>query len=412
MLSSLTRTLVYASFFFLPFPFIRVVSNLSISDIFIFLTFLTIVISKSGRAFLSERVVLKNEFIIPLFIFTIGFFISVENSHQPLESITAFAQIVFIFVIAYPVLVEAIKHEKQVEKIAVLLIIPGVVISILMILISIIGMNLGIDLLAYEGWRGRLSYGGMEPNIPGRILLQNIPLIAYFAVMDKRKSIKVTCIVLIVIQLTAIMLTSSRSNFLTFLFGGMLFLYFSIKFGKRIKLRYTMYALMLGIVIVTTFYTLNPEFFESPFERYKTILDAKKSASSMERLRVIDMGFTHINKNPVIGLGLGNSYLYTKVNLHNPILLTWLENGLLGMIGFSSLYFILLLQAYKVSRFKFHGSYLLLALTVVVIMMVFGDMFMANSYKRVLWVPSLLFFAYSKNVVLMKKTEVLNVQEH
>ena len=28
----------------------------------------------------------------------------------------------------------------------------------------------------------------------------------------------------------------------------------------------------------------------------------------------------------------------------------------------------------------------------------FGDMFMANSYKRVLWLPALLFFTYARNL--------------
>ena len=412
MLSNLSRTLVYGAFFFLPFTFIRVVSNLTVSDILIFLTFITLVVSKRGRTFLSEGVLLKNEFILPLIIFSIGFFLSVENSHQPLESITAFAQIVFIFLIAYPVLRETVTDEKQVDRIALMLIIPGAIISVLMITISIIGVNLGIDLLAYEGWRGRLSYGGMEPNIPGRIILQNIPLVAFFAITSKRTLIKSVSIILIVVQLTAILLTSSRSNFLTFILGALLFLYFSIKFGKKIKLQYVMYAALLGLVVITIFYSMNDEFFLSAFDRYKTILDAKRSASSMERLRVIDQGFTFINKNPFIGLGLGNSYLYTKVNLHNPILLTWLENGIFGTIGFTGLYLVLLIQGYKTSRNRFYGNYIIVALTIIMIMMVFGDMFMANSYKRVLWLPALLFFAYTKNYVSARSTESQHAQEY
>ena len=31
-----------------------------------------------------------------------------------------------------------------------------------------------------------------------------------------------------------------------------------------------------------------------------------------------------------------------------------------------------------------------MAFTVVMVMMVFGDMFMANSYKRILWLPALM----------------------
>ena len=41
---------------------------------------------------------------------------------------------------------------------------------------------------------------------------------------------------------------------------------------------------------------------------------------------------------------------------------------------------------------------MLLGLTVVMVMMVFGDMFMANSYKRILWLPALMMIAnYVRN---------------
>ena len=91
-----------------------------------------------------------------------------------------------------------------------------------------------------------------------------------------------------------------------------------------------------------------------------------------------------------------NSYFYTKISLHNPILLAWLENGIFGIIGFSILYCILLYNGFRSYRNKFYGSYLLLGLTVIMAMMVFGDMFMANSYKRVLWLPSLLMLVYAQ----------------
>ena len=45
---------------------------------------------------------------------------------------------------------------------------------------------------------------------------------------------------------------------------------------------------------------------------------------------------------------------------------------------------------------KFFNDKLLLALAIVSFMMIFGDMFMANSYKRVLWVPTILFISYTK----------------
>ena len=39
---------------------------------------------------------------------------------------------------------------------------------------------------------------------------------------------------------------------------------------------------------------------------------------------------------------------------------------------------------------NFFDDDILMAYVVVVVIMVFGDMFMANSYKRFLWLPALL----------------------
>ena len=155
---------------------------------------------------------------------------------------------------------------------------------------------------------------------------------------------------------------------------------------------------LLSLLFVKITYNFNEDFFKRPFERYSTILQVEKSTSSLERIKVIDEGLNYINRNPFIGLGMGNSYLYTKVSIHNPIVLTWVENGLFGIIGFTTFYLILLFQGIKCYKNKFFGSYLLLGLTVVMVMMVFGDMFMANSYKRVLWLPTLLFSVHARNL--------------
>jgi len=403
MLVSLSRIFLYVAFILLPFTFIRLFNNLTISDLLIILSFITIIISNTGKKFLIETVFLKNIFLLPLLIFSVGFFLSLNRSLFPYESITAYLQVVFIFLFAYPLLVQVVKDEKQINIIAVMLIIPGIIISMIMIMLKILSIDIGIDLLATEGWRGRLTYGGMEPNIPGRIILQNIPFLAVFALTTKRKTIIIFSVVLILIQLLAIFLTSSRSNLLTFIVGLILFVIFLFKFGSKIQIRSVVFTLLISVLIIKIVYNFDDEFFIRPFERYSTIIHVKKSPSSLERIKVIDKGFNYINRNPFIGLGMSNSYLYTKVSVHNPVLLTWIENGIFGIIGFTTFYMILLFQGIKCYKNKFFGSYLLIGLTIVMVMMVFGDMFMANSYKRILWLPALLFFVHSRNLSSNRK---------
>ena len=398
MLVSLSRIFLCIAFFLLPFTFIRLYNNLNISDILIILSFITIAISNTGKNFLIETVFVKNIFLLPLLVFSIGFFLSLNRSVSPYESITAYLQVVFVFLFAYPLLEKVVKDEKQINIIAVMLILPGIVISMLMIMLKILSIEIGIDLLATEGWQGRLSYGGMEPNIPGRIILQNIPFLAVFALTTKRKAIKTFTVILIFIQLLTVFLTASRSNFLTIIIGVIFFVIFLVRYGVSVRISSVVFIVLLSLLFVKITYNFNEDFFKRPFERYSTILQVEKSTSSLERIKVIDEGLNYINRNPFIGLGMGNSYLYTKVSIHNPIVLTWVENGLFGIIGFTTFYLILLFQGIKCYKNKFFGSYLLLGLTVVMVMMVFGDMFMANSYKRVLWLPTLLFSVHARNL--------------
>ncbi len=404
MFVTLSRNLLYAAFLLLPFTFIRVFYNLTLSDILITLSFIFLIISNANNHFFTETVLLKNKFLIPLIIFSIGFFLSLSKSIYPIESLTAYLQVAFIFLIAYPVLAEVVTAEKHITTIAVFLIIPGVLLSIIMIMLKIFSIDMGIDLLAAEGWRGRLTYGGMEPSIPGRIMLQNIPFLAVFILLSKRNSIKIISAFAILIQLLAVFLTSSRSGFLIFIIGFILFAFFLYQSDKKIKFRYILSTLAVSFFIIISLINLNDEFYQRSFERYGTILQVDKSGSSLERLKIIDEGFNYINRNPFTGLGMGNSFLYTEINLHNPILISWLENGIFGLIGFSAFYLILLFEGFKCYTKKFFGNYFLLGLAVVMVMMVFGDMFMANSYKRVLWLPALLFFSYAKSFSIPGKS--------
>ena len=102
------------------------------------------------------------------------------------------------------------------------------------------------------------------------------------------------------------------------------------------------------------------------------------------------MAFDKINQSPLVGVGLENSSGYTGTVTHNPLILMWLENGLLGLIGFLMIYIIMIIYVFKSYQRSFFKDPYLMALSIITVMMIFGDMFMANSYKRYLWLPALL----------------------
>jgi oligosaccharide repeat unit polymerase len=352
-----------------------------------------------GQERISNYFSNRNVFFVPMLLFASGFFLSITKSIYPLESVTSFLQILFIFTIAYPILSIVVCSEKYVKILLTLLVIPSFLITLVLLLFCFLKIDISFGMfLIEEGWRGRFSYGGMEPNVPARIVLQTIPIYSVLLITTKNKVVKFISILLIIISLFTVIATGSRSGLLTAIFGFIIFLIFYKRINSSINIKKIILSIFLVVALLLMIYNqISPEenFFKSSIKRYSTIFYPSKSESSQERIELVNQGFEYVTKNPVIGLGMSNSYLYTKMSIHNPILLTWVENGILGLIGFLSIYLILIFYGVECWKHRFYNNYLVMGLSVIMFMMVFGDMFMANTYKRVLWLPTLLFVAYS-----------------
>ena len=102
---------------------------------------------------------------------------------------------------------------------------------------------------------------------------------------------------------------------------------------------------------------------------------------------------------------MNNSANLTGTVVHNPVVISWLENGVLGFIGFLSIYIILGYYIFVNYKNRFFNDKILMLLSVITIMMIFGDMFMANSYKRSLWVPVIIFVIYSNQKIKINLSE-------
>ena len=404
---SLTRYFIYIAFFLLSFPFIAIFSNLTLSDFFLILALISVIIRLIGSNYIFEIFFQKNEFILPILIFSLGFLVSINQSLFPIESFTAFLQIVFIFLIAYPLIKIALTKEKHFLTATYILITTGLFIAVIMLIFYIVGIEYGIGSLIEIGWGGRLSYGGMEPNVPARILLQITPLCLVLAIRSRLFINKLLFTIFIAVLLLTVFLTASRSSLLIAIIGAIIFLIFYIKMGRGINIFYLILYMAIQFSLIKLISINNTEFYEKPMDRYSTILEPGSSPSSLQRLDLIDKGLGYIDQNPIIGLGLENSNFYTKISIHNPIVLSWVENGIFGMIGFSSLYVVLFFIGLKCYKKNFFDDDILMGYVVVMVIMVIGDMFMANSYKRFLWIPTLLMLVRYRHCI----SNSLQIQE-
>ena len=377
---------ILGAFLSLPLIFIKLPINFSISDFFLCISMFIICVNWIYKKNITP--LKQNTFRVPIIFLLIGFSLSVVNTFNLSESFTSIVQILFIFILAYSVLQYTSNH-----KILILLFTFST--SLIVILLSVFSM-FGIDFsqgmaLLESGWGGRYSFGGNEPNIAARLILQIVPVLLIGIFYNRNLITRIFALILLFLSSYIVVVTASRSAILIFALGLFCFIIFSKKINDG-TYRRVIYGGLIAISSLLLVAISKTDFsdFSRPLQRYSTIFDIERSPSSIQRYNVIQLALDEINKSPFIGVGLENSSGYTGTVTHNPLILMWFENGIFGLIGFSMIYIIMIMYVYKSYQFSFFQDPYLMALSVITVMMVFGDMFMANSYKRYLWLPALL----------------------
>ena len=404
---SISKSFLLFAIILLPFNYVNVIYNFSLSDLLFLIAFVFAIAYQVNHRVSIKYLISSNDFIFPIIVYSAGFFLSMNFAFSPLDSFLSYLQIVFIFIVVYYALFLQSFSESYIKRLLYALSVTSGLITLGIFLFFITGTDYSYGLLLVEqGWGMiRFSYGAMEPNVTARIMAQSIPILIFISLDKRSLLLRVFNISIILLLLAVIILTASRSGLLILVIGLLSFIVFYYKYTQRYNLfniiLYIVCFLFLSLFIYNSF----PEFFENSIQRYSTIFDATKSASSQERLLVLNKSFELINNDPHIGYGLSNSQNITGIAVHNSIVISWLENGIFGLIGYLFLYMIILYYVFIGYSNNFYKNGTLMVLSVISIMMISGDMFMANSYKRSLWVPAILFVVYSKHLV---KDKLLN----
>ena len=401
-MSSISKLFLLSATILLPFDFLKIIYNFSFIDLLYLLSLLFIVVSHFKDYDRFKNRLTENIFLFPLIIYSVGFFISFNNSFDPLDSFFAYSQIFFIFIIIYYSFSLNTLTQPVLQNTLYFLSIITTFIMLNIFLFFLTGKDYSNGLLLVEkGWGMiRFSYGDLEPNVTARIILQCFPILFLFVIKKRSWTIKLFNVIMILILLAALVLTVSRSGLVIFLIGIFLFFVFYFKYSHYYNIvRRGMYLffILIGLFFV---YKAFPNFFENSLTRYATIFNPSQSQSSKERILILEKSIENINEGPIVGYGLGNSHNLTGGAAHNSIIISWLENGIFGFIGFILIYLIIIYYVIIAYNNKFYNNAILLVLAVMSIMMIVGDMFMANSYKRIAWVPAILFVTYFRQIYL------------
>ena len=398
---SISKSFLLFAIILLPFNYVNVIYNFSLSDLLLSVAFVFALGYQVRNRVSLKYLISSNDFILPVLIYSAGFFLSMNYAFSPIDSLLSYLQVVFIFTVVYYALFLQSFSEIYIKRLLYALSVTSGLITIGIFLFFVTGTDYSYGLLLVEqGWGMiRFSYGAMEPNVTARIMAQSIPILIFISLENRWILLRLLNISIVLLLLAVIILTASRSGFLILIVGLFSFIIFYYKFTQRYNLFNIMLYMLCFIFLSLFTYSSFPEFFENSIQRYSTIFDSAKSASSQERLLVLNKSLELINNDPHVGYGLSNSQNITGIAVHNSIVISWLENGILGFIGYLSLYLVILYYVFIGYCNNFYKNGALMVLAVISIMMISGDMFMANSYKRSLWVPAILFVVYSKHLI-------------
>ena len=167
----------------------------------------------------------------------------------------------------------------------------------------------------FVGWM-RWIWAGVEPNFHGALLL--LPYsIALNYMMKKGSLINIVLWVLISLGIVG---TFSRTSFIV----GVLTLLLALALTKSTKHKGTI-AILAVLFFSVTIYS-----FQDYVERILTISENIKTQGGSGRFELYEEAFNNIASDPVLGIGTGQTRLYskTKMDTHNTYLQLFAENGL------------------------------------------------------------------------------------
>ncbi len=167
----------------------------------------------------------------------------------------------------------------------------------------------------------------------------------------------------------ALVLTQSRGYWIAFIVSCISLFYVSdFKAKKKTLLLLTVIVTIVFSISALFFYDKLQVIFDALITRFQTIGEGGLDVSLKERLFESIAVIERIYSNPIAGHGFGTTYrrellflnyVEYRTFIHNGYLLVWFKSGILGLILFLSLFFVLIKESYaaiKKSTSTIHKS--------------------------------------------------------
>nr|WP_255494688.1 O-antigen ligase family protein [Psychrilyobacter piezotolerans] len=226
-------------------------------------------------------------------------------------------------------------------------------------------------------------------------------------ILEEEKRKKILLLIISLTTMFAVLLSNTRSAWLAMVIG----IFVALLINKKIK--EILILLILSSVLIFSF--KDTPIIQRYISKAQTIVDIKKNRSNLGRFEVWTDAYNIFKENPILGVGISNYDRASRKNYktkpggryysaHSDYLGLLCETGVVGFIGFLSMFVLMLKEAYKKNKLN-----ILLPITTVLLFLgIFESNMNKNAYVYVMY-----FILYSViNYGIEDKKEIIKEENN
>jgi O-antigen ligase len=209
---------------------------------------------------------------------------------------------------------------------------------------------------AVQEWELNFARGAGNENF----LLIGIILVTATLLYAQKTWHKASLVVLFVLTVGAIVVTLTRSLWVTSVLGILIVGFFVGKAQRKRLIGYVGVAGVIGFIVALIYWDVTLFIFELLVIRFQSFSQGLQDISVTDRIYETQRVWNMITQNPILGWGYGTEFqkydvLFRRTSsftsyIHNGYLAIWFKNGIVGLFAILAYIVTLFIYAFKIYR--------------------------------------------------------------